>query len=111
VARLSHTRAHMVSLQHVDGAGKVDGSIVVALPIDRWTAPEAVNTFEGGGLTFWDGRKTTADENGRKATAPCEIHYDTRAGDVAFIDRAVWHQADPITTGTRWALVIFYKVE
>ena len=25
--------------------------------------------------------------------------------------RAVWHQADPITKGTRWALVIFYKVE
>jgi hypothetical protein len=24
--------------------------------------------------------------------------------------RAVWHQADPITKGTRWALVIFYKV-
>jgi hypothetical protein len=25
--------------------------------------------------------------------------------------RAVWHQADPITKGSRWALVIFYKVE
>jgi hypothetical protein len=25
--------------------------------------------------------------------------------------RAVWHQADPITDGTRWALVIFYKVQ
>jgi hypothetical protein len=25
--------------------------------------------------------------------------------------RAVWHQADPITKGTRWALVIFYKIE
>jgi hypothetical protein len=24
---------------------------------------------------------------------------------------AVWHQADPITKGTRWALVIFYKVD
>lgn len=37
-------------------------------------------------------------------------HYDTRSGDIAFIDRAVWHQADPITKGTRWALVIFYDV-
>ena len=63
----------------MDGAGKVDGSVVVALPIDRWSAPESENAFEGGGLTFWDGR----DENGK----PCEIHYDTRAGDVAFIDR------------------------
>ena len=90
----------------MDGAGKVDGSIVVALPTN--------DPFKGGGLTFWD---------------KDEIHYDTRAGDVAFIDRyvttivflslsdewmdcrAVWHQADPITKGTRWALVIFYKVE
>jgi len=26
-------------------------------------------------------------------------------------DRAVWHQADPISKGTRWALVIFYDVQ
>jgi len=124
--------------QHVDGAGKVDGSVVVALPIDRWSAPESENAFEGGGLTFWDGGN--------------EIHYDTRSGDLALIDRyvvshdklsslgfmvdfvfdvrcssyilkitgclrivslfrAVWHQADPITKGKRWALVIFYRVE
>lgn len=30
---------------------------------------------------------------------------------VADLYSAVWHQADPITKGTRWALVIFYKVE
>ena len=29
-------------LKHVDGAGKVDGSAVLALPIDRWTGPESV---------------------------------------------------------------------
>ncbi|KAL7429669.1 hypothetical protein ACHAXH_003067 [Discostella pseudostelligera] len=92
-------------LKHVDGAGKVDGSLVVALPIDRWTSYEN-NSFEGygGGLTFWDGRKCGKNE-------PEEILYDTRSGDVAFIDKAVWHQANPITKGTRWALVIFYKVE
>ena len=90
-------------LKHVDGAGKVDASVVVALPIDRWSASEDVNTFEGGGLTFWDGR----GERGR----PLELRYDTRAGDLAFIDRAVWHQANPITKGTRWAQVIFYSVE
>lgn len=75
--------------------------MVVPLPIDRWSAPEEVNSFDGhgGGLTFWDGR-------GRS-----ELRYDVRAGDIAFIDRAVWHQANPITKGTRWALVIFYKVE
>jgi hypothetical protein len=99
-------------LKHVDGAGKVDGSVVVALPIDRWTASEEENSFEGygGGLTFWDGRRTQRSADG-KNRGPEEIVYDTRSGDIAFIDRAVWHQANPITKGTRWALVIFYKVE
>ena len=87
------------------------------------------------GLTFWDGKN-------QETKAPNEIHYETRSGDLAFIDRcvvkmdgfflflsrsthahrlnsrllsysiarAVWHQADPITKGTRWALVIFYSV-
>ena len=97
-------------LKHVDGAGKVDGSVVVALPIDRWTASEGENSFEGhgGGLTFWDGMKRSEVTGKRE---PEEIHYDTRAGDLAFIDKAVWHQANPIRKGTRWALVIFYKVE
>ena len=92
--------------QHVDGAGKVDGSCVVALPVDRWSSPEEVNSFigHGGGLTFWDGKDPTTK-------GPREIHYETRSGDLAFIDRAVWHQADPITRGTRWALVIFYDVD
>jgi len=98
-------------LKHVDGAGKVDGSVVVALPIDRWTATREVNSFEGhgGGLTFWDGRMKRCESTGKRE--PEEIVYDTRSGDLAFIDRAVWHQANPITRGTRWALVIFYKVE
>jgi len=78
-------------LKHVDGAGKVDGSLVLALPM------ESESPFEGGGLTVWD--------------AGHELHYDTRSGDVVLLDRAVWHQADPITKGTRWALVIFYQVE
>lgn len=63
--------------QHVDGAGKVDGSIVVALPIDRWSGGD--HSFEGGGLTFWDGKTETGK--------PLETHYDTRSGDIAFIDR------------------------
>ncbi|KAL7522533.1 LOW QUALITY PROTEIN: hypothetical protein ACHAWX_007233 [Stephanocyclus meneghinianus] len=88
----------------------VDGSVVVALPIDRWTASEEEDLFEGhgGGLTFWDGVKQS-DEGGK--SEPAEITYNTRSGDVAFIDKGVWHQANPITKGTRWALVIFYKVE
>uniref|UniRef100_A0A7S3PDM7 Fe2OG dioxygenase domain-containing protein n=2 Tax=Amphora coffeiformis TaxID=265554 RepID=A0A7S3PDM7_9STRA len=97
VTRYTPNPGEQALLKHVDGAGKVDGSVVVALPIDRWSAPESENAFEGGGITFWDGGN--------------EIHYDTRSGDLALIDRAVWHQADPIIKGTRWALVIFYRVE
>jgi hypothetical protein len=103
VTRYTPNPGEQALLKHVDGAGKVDGSVVVALPIDRWSAPQDDNAFEGGGLTFWDGK----DEN----RLPLEIHYDTRSGDLAFIDRAVWHQADPISKGTRWALVIFYQVK
>ena len=81
-------------LKHVDGAGKVDGSVVVALPIDRWTDTYENNSFEGhgGGLTFWDGRiqRKTCDSTGKSVREPEEIVYDTRSGDLAFIDRAVW---------------------
>ncbi|GMH55047.1 hypothetical protein TrST_g9765 [Triparma strigata] len=92
-------------LKHVDGAGKVSGSAVLALPIDKWTGPESIMSFEGhgGGVRFWDGSAVPSKQT--------EVHYPTRSGDVAFIDRAVWHQADPITKGTRWAMVIFYDVE
>jgi len=104
ITRYTAAPGEQALLKHVDGAGKVDGSVVVALPIDRWSGPEEENSFygHGGGLTFWDGKGT--------AGRPQEIQYDTRSGDIAFIDRAVWHQANPITEGTRWALVIFYKV-
>lgn len=98
ITRYTPAPGEQALLKHVDGAGKVDGSVVVALPVDRWSAPEEENAYEGGGLTFWDGLRQN------------EIFYDTRSGDVALIDRAVWHQANPITKGTRWALVIFYKV-
>jgi hypothetical protein len=82
ITRYTPAPGEQALLKHVDGAGKVDGSVVVALPVDRWSAPESVNSFEGGGLTFWDGKDATT---GR----PLETHYDTRSGDVAFIDRWV----------------------
>ena len=43
---------------------------------------EEENSFEGhgGGLRFWDGKDPAT---GR----PLEIHYETRSGDVGFIDR------------------------
>ena len=130
VTRYTPAPGEQALLKHVDGAGKVDGSCVVALPVDRWSAGgEEANSWigHGGGLTFWDGREAvpddeendeelppTGDAAARRTRKPRfrprEIHYETRSGDLAFIDRAVWHQADPITKGTRWALVIFYKV-
>jgi hypothetical protein len=117
ITRYTPNPGEQALLKHVDGAGKVDGSIVVALPIDRWSAPYHLNSFEGhgGGITFWDGKEDLVVDDtmpGKriKQQRPREIHYETRSGDIAFIGRAVWHQADPITKGTRWALVIFYKV-
>ncbi|VEU35713.1 unnamed protein product [Pseudo-nitzschia multistriata] len=124
VTRYTPAPGEQALLKHVDGAGKVDGSCVLALPVDRWTGPDNSFYGHGGGLTFWDGREPVPEDDGgdrpdrsdghpkrtRPRTRPREIHYDTRPGDIAFIDRAVWHQADPITKGTRWALVIFYKV-
>jgi len=82
ITRYNPAPGEQALLKHVDGAGKVDGSVVVALPIDCWSATEEVNSFEGygGGLTFWDGRK---DSSGNTP----ETHYDTRSGDLAFIDR------------------------
>jgi hypothetical protein len=92
----AHRKGEEALLKHIDGAGKVDGSLVVALPTDQ--------PYQGGGLTFWDGKKQQQQQ------CQEEIFYDTQCGDVAWIDRAVWHQANPITQGRRWALVIFYKV-
>jgi hypothetical protein len=138
VTRYTPAPGEQALLKHIDGAGKVDGSCVIALPIDKWSAPYDVNSFEGhgGGLTFWDGKElvpapvpvthndkdnddnntvevedaktnktltTTTTATARKNNKapqklrPREIHYETRSGDIAFIDRAVWHQADPIT--------------
>jgi hypothetical protein len=88
-------------LKHVDGAGKVDGSVVVALPMEE--GEEKSWEGHGGGLRFWDGSPIPEKQQ--------EIKYETRSGDVGFIDKAVWHQADPITKGIRWALVIFYEVK
>merc|ERR1711920_445351 len=68
--------------KHIDGA-HVDGSVILALPTD--------DPYEGGGLHVWDDKP-------RK-----EFVYRMKPGDMMFLDRAVWHQAKPITCGTRWA--------
>ena len=35
---------------------------------------------------------------------------NVKAGDLCYLDRAVWHQAMPITDGVKWAIIIFFKV-
>ena len=47
-------------------------SVVVALPIDRWSDPNGIpKTFEGGGLTFWDGpRRRRRHRQQQKQSCP-----------------------------------------
>lgn len=79
--------------KHIDGAN-VDGSVVLALPTD--------DPFEGGALHVWDGRT---------ATGPKEHIYQMQPGDMLMMENAVWHQAMPISAGTRWALVLFLRLK
>lgn len=75
--------------KHIDGAN-VDGSVILSLPTD--------DPFEGGGLTVWEDRDRRVFE-----------YPPLSPGDAIFLDGPVWHQAQPITSGTRYALVIFLK--
>lgn len=76
--------------KHIDGAN-VDGSVILALGTN--------DPFDGGDLRVWDGKPTE------------EFVYSMQPGDVLFLDHAVWHQGCPITRGTRWALVLFLRLE
>jgi len=75
--------------KHIDGAN-VDGSVILALPTD--------DPFQGGTLHVWDGKPQR------------EYTYVMEPGDCIFLDNSVWHQAKPITSGTRWALVLFLRL-
>lgn len=76
--------------KHIDGSN-VDGSVILALPTD--------DPFEGGELLVWDGKPQK------------EFVYRMAPGDLLFLDNAVWHQARPISSGTRWALVLFLRLQ
>eukprot|EP00667_Euglena_gracilis_P010651 EG_transcript_10857 len=77
--------------KHIDG-GDVDGSFILQLPTDE--------AFEGGGLTIWDGPGPNEST---------QYVYDLDVGGVCFLDGQVWHQSNPITSGERWVLVVFYR--
>ena len=64
-------------LQHVDGV-QIDASIVIGLPTDK--------QWEGGGLTVWDGKPERQ-----------QFDYSMPPGSACFLDRMVWHQANPVT--------------
>eukprot|EP00668_Euglena_longa_P005812 GGOE01006856.1.p1 GENE.GGOE01006856.1~~GGOE01006856.1.p1 ORF type:complete len:249 (+),score=21.25 GGOE01006856.1:83-829(+) len=90
------TRYRAVGLQthlpkHIDG-GDVDGSFILQLPTDE--------PFAGGGLTIWDG----PDPN-----ESTQYSYELDVGGVCFLDGQLWHQSNPVTSGERWVLVIFYR--
>jgi hypothetical protein len=76
ITRYSPAPGEEALLKHIDGAGKVDGSVVVALPMES-----EENSFDGfgGGLTVWDGK----DSLGKQL----QHDYATRSGDIAFLDR------------------------
>ena len=72
--------------KHVDGAN-VDASVILACPTN--------DPFQGGSLRVWD---------------PDLFEYDDlRSGDCVFLVGRLWHQALPISKGTRYALVLFLK--
>eukprot|EP00965_Chrysotila_dentata_P196099 6177383-Pleurochrysis_carterae.AAC.2 len=75
--------------RHIDGAN-VDGSLVLGLPTHE--------AFEGGGLTVWDG-------DGESEV----FRYPVGVGDVCLLDSRVWHQSNPVLSGERWVIVIFYQ--
>ena len=79
--------------KHVDGIS-LDGSLVIGLPTSR--------PFAGGGLTVWEGNPDDPDAS---------HFFPMHPGDACFLDRLVWHQANPVTAGERWAIVIFYKAK
>jgi hypothetical protein len=80
---------------HVDSVG-IDGSIVLGLPTR--------DAFQGGGLSVWDKARSK-----NECTEDLRIDYPINPGDICFLDKLVWHQANAITAGERWALVIFYR--
>lgn len=76
--------------KHIDGSN-VDGSVILALPTDE--------PFEGGELHVWDGKPRQ------------ELVYKMTPGDCIFLDTKIWHQAKPISTGSRYALVLFLRLD
>eukprot|EP00750_Incisomonas_marina_P010530 INCI16283.1.p1 GENE.INCI16283.1~~INCI16283.1.p1 ORF type:complete len:427 (-),score=81.37 INCI16283.1:237-1517(-) len=76
-------------LRHIDGA-QVDGSLILGLP----------SKFSGGGVTVWEGTRRVDEREWRYPMAP---------GDVCCLDNFVYHQGNPISSGERWAFVIFYR--
>ena len=76
-------------LKHVDGV-QVDCSAILAL--------NPSHEFEGGGVTVWD--KVPKEQ----------FDYPMHPGHLCMLDNMIWHQGNPIDSGERWVIVIFYSV-
>lgn len=70
--------------KHIDGH-HVCGSLILQLH-----GPG----FEGGGISVWDPRAE-------------RYFYPLQTGDLCVLERGVWHQSHPISSGERWVLVVF----
>lgn len=89
-------------LRHIDGA-HVDGSVILGLPTDH--------PFEGGGVTVWESARTGTQCTVGERKNELTYRYPLHPGDMCMLDNYVWHQGNPITSGERWSLVIFYAVK
>jgi hypothetical protein len=87
-------------LRHIDGA-HVDGSLILALSGADGTGAPIDVPFGGGGVTVWE----------KRSGVEHAFEYPMLAGDVCALDNYVWHQGNPIHSGERWALVIFYQTK
>ena len=82
--------------KHIDGR-HLDGSCIIRLPTD--------DPCIGGEVKVWDRMVSSGVKSPTQ-----EFFYPMKTGDLCLLDRAVWHQAMPVTSGIKWAIIIFFKV-
>jgi len=88
--------------KHIDGAN-VDGSVILACPTH--------DPYEGGALKVWDKRRFLPSKKHDEKEDSVYLYDDLRPGDVILLGARLWHQALPITRGTRFALVLFLRLQ
>ena len=82
--------------------------------MDKFSLPSIVEILNRIEVSKDDGRKARSPYTSRLMRAVIDVLWTTiiykmDSGDVCLLDRAVWHQALPVTSGVKWCIVIFYK--